>query len=257
VAVLADPVFDAGDSRVNRTGRGSGATGKASTKARRTAAGGSTQDTGSAAALERSLVDVGAGSGGVLERLVLTRREANAIAHGLPPGQTLEALDFRASRETATSAELARYRVVHFATHALIDSHNPALSGLVLSLVDEHGQPRDGFLRLQDIYNLTLPADLIVMSACQTALGPQIRGEGLIGLTRGFMYAGAPRVVASLWRVDDAATAELMAGFYRNMFARGLRPAAALRAAQLDMSRTARWRDPYYWAAFQLQGEWR
>ena len=110
---------------------------------------------------------------------------------------------------------------------------------------------------MHEIYNLDLPADLVVLSACQTALGKEIRGEGLVGLTRGFMYAGAPRVIASLWKVDDAATAGLMSEFYRAMLGRGLRPAAALRAAQIKMWEQQRWRSPYYWAAFTLQGEWK
>ena len=127
----------------------------------------------------------------------------------------------------------------------------------MLSLVDERGAARDGFLRLHEIYNLTLSADLVVMSDCQTALGKEVRGEGLVGLTRGFVYAGAARVAASLWRIDDAATAELVSQFYHNMLSQGLRPAAPLRVAQTEMSRQKRWQHPYYWAAFQLQGEWK
>ena len=119
---------------------------------------------------------------------------------------------------------------MHFATHGLLDSEHPDLSGLVLSLVDEKGTPQDGFLRLHEIYNLRLPVDLVVLSACQTALGREIRGEGLVGLTRGFMYAGAARVVASLWQVDDESTAELMKRFYRGD-AEG-RPPAGGRAAR-------------------------
>jgi CHAT domain-containing protein len=167
------------------------------------------------------------------------------------------ALDFRANRATATSSELGQYRIVHFATHGLLNSEHPELSGLVLSLVDEQGRPVDGFLRLHEVYNLRLPVELVVLSACQTGLGREVKGEGLVGLTRGFMYAGAARVAASLWKVDDAATMELMGRFYRGMLKEGLRPAAALRAAQLEMWRTKRWREPYYWAAFVLQGEWR
>lgn len=96
-----------------------------------------------------------------------------------------------------------------------------------------------------------------MLSACQTALGKEIKGEGLVGLTRGFMYAGASRVAASLWRVDDAGTAELMRRFYEGVLKRGLPPAAALREAQVGMSRQPRWRSPYYWAAFTIQGEWK
>ncbi|MGI8997186.1 MAG: CHAT domain-containing protein, partial [Pyrinomonadaceae bacterium] len=119
------------------------------------------------------------------------------------------------------------------------------------------GQPVAGFLRLNEIYNLKLNAELVVLSACRTGLGKEIKGEGLIGLTRGFMYAGSPRVVASLWKVDDVATAELMKRFYQKMLRDHLRPAAALRAAQVEMWRQPRWQSPYYWAAFQLQGEWK
>ena len=127
----------------------------------------------------------------------------------------------------------------------------------MLSLVDAQGKPQDGFLRLHEIYSLKLPAELVVLSACQTALGKEIKGEGLVGLTRGFMYAGAARVLASLWKVDDRATAELMKQFYQGMIKDGLRPAAALRAAQVAMWKQQRWQEPYYWAAFVLQGEWK
>jgi CHAT domain-containing protein len=127
----------------------------------------------------------------------------------------------------------------------------------VLSLVDEEGRPQNGFLRLYEIYNLKLGADLVVLSACQTALGKEFKGEGMIGLTRGFMYAGVPRVVASLWRVDDRATAEMMKRFYQEMLGRGLRPAAGLRAAQLSMWQDKRWQSPHNWAAFTFQGEWK
>ena len=179
------------------------------------------------------------------------------ILASVPRASGMKALDFRATRETATSAELGQYRIVHFATHGLLNGEHPELSGIVLSLVDEQGRDRDGFLRLHEVYNLRLPADLVVLSACQTALGKQVRGEGLVGLVRGFMYAGAKGVVASLWKVDDEATAELMKTFYSRMLKDGMRPAAALQAAKVEMSRHKRWHSPYYWAAFELQGEWR
>jgi CHAT domain-containing protein len=131
------------------------------------------------------------------------------------------------------------------------------LSGVVLSLVDRRGEPQDGFLRLNEIYNLRLNADLVVLSGCQTALGKAISGEGLVGLARGFMYAGAPRVVASLWSVDDRATAELMKRFYKAVLTKKIPPAAALREAQVDLLSDKGWRSPYYWAAFTLQGEWK
>jgi CHAT domain-containing protein len=166
-------------------------------------------------------------------------------------------LDFRASRATSISDDLSQYRIVHFATHGLLNSQHPKLSGLVLSLVDERGQPQDGFLQLHEIFNLRLPAELVVLSACQTGLGKEIKGEGLVGLTRGFMYAGAARVMASLWQVSDAGTAELMKRFYRGLLKERKRPAAALRAAQVEMWRRPQWQAPYYWGAFVLQGEWK
>ncbi len=138
----------------------------------------------------------------------------------------------------------------------MLNSQHPHLSGLVLSLVDPQGRAQDGFLQMHDIYNLKLNADLVVLSACETALGRDVRGEGLIGLTRGFMYAGAPRVVASLWRVPDSATAELMKRFYEGLLRDGLRPAAALRRAQVALSNERRWSAPYYWAGFIIQGDW-
>jgi CHAT domain-containing protein len=122
--------------------------------------------------------------------------------------------------------------------------------------VDENGNSENGFLRLHDIFNLKLPAELVVLSACQTGLGQEIRGEGIVGLTRGFMYAGAARVVVSLWYIDDAATAEFMVKFYQQMWQQNLTPAAALQAAQVEMWQEQKWRSPYYWAAFTLQGEW-
>lgn len=151
---------------------------------------------------------------------------------------------------------MSHYKYVHFATHGYLDSQQPELSAIVLSMVDEQGHPEDGFLRVHDIYNLQLSADVVVLSACQTGLGKEIKGEGLVGLTRGFMYAGAARVVVSLWSVSDKATADLMARFYSKMLTEKLRPAAALRAAQLEVAQEKSWSSPYYWAAFIIQGDW-
>jgi CHAT domain-containing protein len=192
-----------------------------------------------------------------IARLPFSRDEADAIFDSSPVGSSIKAVNFEASRETLASIDLSRYRIVHFATHGLLDSEQPELSGIVLSLVNEKGEPVNGFLRLNEIYNMKLNADLVVLSACQTALGKEVRGEGLIGLTRGFMYAGSPRVVASLWKVDDVATAQLMKIFYAKMLKENMSPAAALRAAKVAMMKQKRWSSPYYWAAFELQGEWR
>jgi CHAT domain-containing protein len=245
VAVLADPVFDERDIRVQRTH-------DADRRPSEDAAA-------SLGLLSRSMAEIGQGDAihFRLSRLPATRKEAQVIVAGIPAGAGMEALDFRASRATALNPSLAEYRIVHFATHGLLNSLHPELSGLVLSLVDRQGRPQDGFLGLQDVYNLNLPADMVVLSGCRTGLGQEISGEGLVGLTRGFMYAGASRVVASLWSVNDEATAELMAGFYKAIERDEMRPAAALREAQIRMWKRKGWRAPYYWAAFQLQGEWR
>jgi CHAT domain-containing protein len=249
VAVLADPVFRIDDSRVGDAAR-----------ARR---GGATKDLALVpwppSALSESIdVERSAKESGVeFSRLRFSRQEAEAIASLMPLDKSLKAVDFAASRASAISPELSSYRILHFATHGLLNSQHPELSGIVLSLVDEQGRPQDGFLRLHEIYNLRLGADLVVLSACQTALGREIKGEGLVGLTRGFMYAGAPRVVASLWNVDDRATAELMKRFYTWLLKEHQSPAAALRAAQISMWREKRWQQPHFWAAFIAQGEWK
>jgi CHAT domain-containing protein len=241
VAVIADPVFSASDERL-RVRAKIGA-------AKRVQADGS----GNTRIIEH-LAD---NSGLTIRRLKFTRQEADQILAEAPPGKNLRAVDFKANRAIATGSELSNYRYVHFATHGYIDSERPDLSAIVLSLVDENGKPEDGFLRAREIYNLDLPAELVVLSACETGLGKEIKGEGLVGLTRGFMYAGARRVVVSLWNVNDKATAELMARFYRGMLRDKKTPAAALRSAQIEMSRQRQWRSPYYWSAFVLQGEWK
>lgn len=193
-----------------------------------------------------------------LERLPFTRQEAEAILRLAPPQSRFAALDFAANRSTAISKDLSQYQIVHFATHGVVNDAHPELSGIVLSLFDNQGAPQDGFLRLNDLFNLKLNADLVVLSACRTALGKEVRGEGLIGLARGFMYAGAPRVVVSLWSVNDQATAEEMERFYQGILgSRHLRPAAALREAQIEMWKQEKWRAPFLWAAFVLQGEWK
>lgn len=192
-----------------------------------------------------------------IQRLPYTRQEAEQILALASPAESFKATDFAATRAAALHPALSQYRYVHFATHGLIDSERPGLSSLVLSLVDETGKPQDGFLRAHEIYKLKLPAELVVLSACQTGLGKEVKGEGLLGLTRGFMYAGAARVVVSLWSVNDKATAALMTNFYRHMLKENQRPAAALRAAQIEMWKQKQWQAPYYWAAFVLQGEWR
>jgi CHAT domain-containing protein len=192
----------------------------------------------------------------VIRRLPFTRTEAERLMALAPKLSSFKETDFKANRENVLSGDLANYKYVHFATHGVVDTERPGLSALVLSMVDAEGKPQDGFLRANDIYNMKLPAELVVLSACQTGLGKDVKGEGLIGLTRGFMYAGAKRVVVSLWSVNDKATSDLMTSFYRGMLKDNERPAAALRAAQIEMWKQKKWQSPYYWAAFTMQGEW-
>lgn len=245
VAVIADPVFSKLDERVH-----------AEMKVNPTIAV-SEKDT-QYLKVFRDAGDIGSVDGSLrLMRLTNSRKEAEAIVAVAAPGSSLLALDFDASRTKALSEELRQFKIVHLATHGILDSANPELTGLVFSLVDQEGKPARGFLRLGDIYNLNLPTDLIVLSACHTAIGPELKSEGLTGLTRGFMYAGAARVVASLWKVDDAATAELMKRFYTYMLDKKMPASEALRRAQLDISTLKEeWRPSFYWAGFVLQGEW-
>ncbi len=164
---------------------------------------------------------------------------------------------FEASREKLSNMDLSKYAILHFATHGVLDPYKPENSGFFLSTVDTEGRHQDGFINMQDIYRLNAPVDLVVLSACRTGLGEEVRGEGLIGLTRGFMFAGASSVVSSLWKVDDEATAELMKYFYANMLKEGMRPAEALRAAQNALRQDPQWESPHFWAAFTLHGEFR
>jgi CHAT domain-containing protein/Tfp pilus assembly protein PilF len=248
VAVLADPVFEASDPRLAFAKNGNSSE---ETVAAQAADGEISELTRSIRTM--NFPDARAG----FTRLAFSRQEAESIIALTPKGAGLKATDFSASRALAMSGQLSQYRILHFATHGLLNSERPELSGLVFSLIDQEGKPQDGFLRLHEIYNLQLNADLIVLSACETGLGKEIKGEGLIGLTRGFMYSGAPRVVASLWNVDDLATAELMKLFYQRMLKDGMQAGAALRAAQLELSRQKRWASPYFWAGFVLHGEWK
>jgi CHAT domain-containing protein/Tfp pilus assembly protein PilF len=192
-----------------------------------------------------------------IPRLRFTSEEADAILQVADNPTDLKAIGFKASRAEALSGALGQYRYLHFATHGYLDTERPELSALVLSQLDPEGRPVDGFLRVNDIYNSRLSADLVVLSACQTGLGKEVRGEGLMGLTRAFLYAGVPRVIVSLWSVDDRATATLMASFYRGLLRDGKRPSEALLDAQLQLRKHKEWQSPYYWAAFVQQGDWK
>ena len=244
--VFADPIFEPDDPRA---------------PARRTVSANRRQQSGSRSAQQarspegaeaRSMTALGAS----FPRLPFSRAEANALT-ALAPGQVTTFLDGQARRDRALGLALGDYRFIHFATHAIVHPEVPSLSSIVLSFVDGTGTPHDPFLTLPDIYDMRLNAELVVLSACSTAEGRHVPGEGPIGLTRAFMYAGAPRVVASLWRVNDSATAELMKRFYRGMLVEGRTAASALRAAQEQVAAMPRWASPYYWAPFVLQGDWR
>ncbi len=191
------------------------------------------------------------------QRLPGTADEAKAILSFLnEPELGRNFLGLEANKQTVLDGGLKQYQIVHFATHGVLTAEFN-LSGLALSGFDEHGKELDagGLLSVHELYNLDLPAELVVLSACETALGQEIRGEGLVGLARGFMYAGAPRLVVSLWQVGDASTRVLMPEFYRELLRGGLSPAAALRQAQLAVRKDRP--APFYWAAFVLQGDWR
>src|SRR5262245_23214472 len=241
IAVIANPVFSADDSRFALARRREDKT---------------VQTPAHTSELLRAWKS-GAGESAI-PALPSSEIEGSEIIKLAPPGSSLLAMGFDANRLLVESQRLGEYRFLHFATHGLLNSENPELSGLILSLYNPNGEAVDGFLRMHEIYNMKLPADLVVLSACQTGIGKEIKGEGVGGGTRGFMYAGAPRVIASLWKVDDAATAALMQNFYRCLLQEKLSPSAALRQAQLKtMQQNRHWRSPYYWAAFVLQGEYR
>jgi CHAT domain-containing protein len=252
LAVLADPVFSKTDERVraalpvrpgDRTARSHEAV-----------RGGNALDSD----LVRAARDFDENGEMGIERLPSTRKEAEAILGLVPKADQFEALDFQANRSAATSSGLSQYRIVHFATHGLLNPTHPGLSGLILSLVDRKGNDQNGFLATHEVFDLNLPADLVVLSGCRTGLGKEMKGEGMLGLTRGFMYAGAARVAVSLWDVNDKSTAELMGKFYGEMFGKKkLSPAAAMRNAQIAMWKSRGLNAPYYWAAFVLQGEYR
>ena len=185
-----------------------------------------------------------------------SRIEALAIQQILGTARTRLALGYDANREAVIGGSLARQRIIHFATHGIIDTRHPEMSGMVLSMFDKRGVYRDGYLRLSDIYDLKLSADLVVLSSCDSALGKDLGSEGIIGLPRGFLYAGARRVIASLWKVDDDASVTMMKALYSRL-QQGDSPAKALRGAQLDLLKDKRLSDPYYWAGFVLEGDYK
>jgi CHAT domain-containing protein/Tfp pilus assembly protein PilF len=234
IAILADPVFDATDPRVSRTGEAP-----------------QVEQKGADGHLGRSLRDLGVNR---LEPLPSSRKEAEII-ESLWPGEVQAVFGFDARREILSDARWRNAPVLHFATHSLFDERRPELSGLAFTQVNPDGTPRlNGFLRLHEIPSLDLKADLVVLSACETGAGKDLRGEGVFGITRGFMALGVPQLVASLWKVEDRATAELMTRFYRELHD-GHRPPEALQRAQKAMLRDPEWSDPALWAGFIFLGD--
>jgi CHAT domain-containing protein len=186
-----------------------------------------------------------------LQPLPKAREEAEAISRlARPLGQVVELFDPAPQIESLRSPAVREARILHLATHALVDRDVSSRSSIAFA------GPGNGLLYAPDVYELRLHADLVVLSACETGIGPDVTGEGLISLTRGFFYAGAPRVLASLWKINDKATFELMRGFYQNLLLERRSPAAALRAAQIAMLKEGRWTAPKYWAGVTLQGDW-
>ncbi|MBK9155602.1 MAG: CHAT domain-containing protein [Chloracidobacterium sp.] len=239
VSVLADPIFNSDDVRFK-------------------AIAGSGNDPAAPTAATPTRLEHGRSKlRSDLSRLRFSRTEADSIASLVPAERRLTVLDFDANKSQVLSKNFTSSRILHFATHGLISTEYPELSGIVLSLLDKQGKPQDGFLRLHDIYNIRIDADIVVLSACDTALGKEFKGEGIVGLARGFMYAGASDVVASLWKVDDRATADLMKRFYQYLVKEELPPGQALRRAQLSLLRAGGTRDPFFWAAFTVQGDWK
>jgi CHAT domain-containing protein/tetratricopeptide (TPR) repeat protein len=245
--VVADPVFNTDDPRL----KGNSAV----------QSGGEARGLG--LGLESAINDVTdspAPAGGLrLARLVGTRAEAEAIAQIARTGGSQPDLwiDLNASEDNVRSRDMTNYRVIHIATHGLLDAQRPQFTGVVLSLVGN--KTADGFLRTDEIFNLRMNPSLVMLSACETGLGKEKRGEGVIGLTRAFMYAGAPTVGVTLWSVADKSTAELMTDFYRRFLGSGAVPSApgSMRDAQLAMISAKKYSAPFYWAPFVLVGEWR
>ncbi|HSR52226.1 MAG TPA: CHAT domain-containing protein [Acidobacteriota bacterium] len=186
--------------------------------------------------------------------LPASRREAEQIATLLGPSNVHLALGLDANLEDVLNQDLGSFRYLHFATHAVLDEVHPDLSGLILSLVDAQGNAQDGYLRLHAISRMKIGADVVVLSACESALGREVKGLGVVSLVNGFFRAGAGRVVATLWKVDDAASQFLMGHFYSGMVNQGLPPSESLRQAQRKMLEHDRFRSPFYWAAFVLHG---
>lgn len=189
-------------------------------------------------------------------RLPFSGKEAEVIKLLFSDENPLVLLGFDANLESLLKLDSKTHQIIHFATHSLIDFTYPERSGLLFSKFKENGEEINGYLNFNDILNLRLDCDLVVLSACQTAIAKQLPGEGFLGLSRAFFYAGARKIMLSLWRVEDESTAVLMSKFY-TFLKKGLSPVAALRSAQISMLQEEKWKSPYHWAAFQIEGDWK
>ncbi|MEM7483098.1 MAG: CHAT domain-containing tetratricopeptide repeat protein [Acidobacteriota bacterium] len=190
-------------------------------------------------------------------RLSHSRSEALAIAQLLPQEARVVGLDFDAAKSPTFFEYLENAGILHLATHGIVDPQHPQLSSLLFSRFDAQGRPQEGHLYAHEIFDRRIAAELVVLSACQSGIGREVPGEGVQGLSRAFHYAGAPRVVMSLWNVNDRSTAALMQAFYRGLLEQRLAPAEALRTAQLSLLKGDQeaWREPRHWAAFVLSGD--
>ena len=252
ILVIADPVFNSNDARAKK-----GTAAPATTDAEVRGLGiqsavadvaGNTPTPAANAAME----------GLPLARLNGTRVEADQISKlaKASGGQAEVWLDLDANEENLGTRDISKYRIIHVATHGLLNAERPQFTGVVLSLVGN--TTRDGFVRTDEVFNLRLGSPLVMLSACETGLGKQKRGEGVMGLTRAFMYAGAPTVGVSLWSVADKSTADLMTDFYQRLLSTSAATTSsgALRGAQLAMISGKKYSAPFYWAPFVLVGDW-
>jgi CHAT domain-containing protein len=193
--------------------------------------------------------------GNKFNRLEYSGKEIESIAALFPETLVKTYTREAATEENAKNEQmLSEYRYLHFATHGIVDETNPGSSGLVMS--QENNMVEDGILRADEISGLALHASLVVLSACQTGMGKMIRGEGMIGLSRSFMYAGIPSVVMSLWSVSDQSTSILMKRFYENLLVKNVSKAQALHLARISMIREEQYAHPFFWAPFVLSGDW-
>ena len=254
VLILADPIFNSNDVRARGTATATTAVadtrGLGLQSAVNDVAG---QDAGASAAAATTTMQ-----GLPLARLNGTRTEADQISKltKASGGQADVWLDLNASEDNIETRDINKYRVIHIATHGLLNADRPQFTGVVLSLIGNRNA--DGFLRTDEVFNLRLGAPLVMLSACETGLGKEKRGEGVMGLTRAFLYAGAPTVGVSLWSVADKSTADLMTEFYKRLLAsEGVSSTAAMRDAQLSMITGKKYSAPFYWAPFVLVGDWR